>query len=91
MGGPVEYWLVTTGPDDEPGINGGLMKRTDPSAGTWNTVAVLSVDDAVSKAMQAGGDVVLPKAVIPGVGYQAYCRDTEGNVFGIHESDESAQ
>jgi predicted enzyme related to lactoylglutathione lyase len=89
--GPAEYWLVTTGPDDEPGINGGLMKRTDPSAGTWNTVEVRSVDDAVSRAVQAGGSVVLPKQAIPGGGYQAYCRDTEGNVFGLHESDESAQ
>jgi predicted enzyme related to lactoylglutathione lyase len=28
---------------------------------------------------------------IPGHGYFAYCKDTEGNVFGIIESDESAQ
>lgn len=21
--GPQDYWLITTGPDDEPGINGG--------------------------------------------------------------------
>ena len=32
--GPQDYWLITTGPDDEPGINGGLMKRSDPSAST---------------------------------------------------------
>ena len=89
--GPVDYWLVTTGPEDEPGINGGLMVRSEPSAGTWNTVEVPSVDEAVSKAVQAGGSVVVPKQPIPGVGYQAYCRDTEGNVFGLHESDESAQ
>ena len=89
--GPVDYWLVTTGPEDEPGIDGGLMVRTDPGAGTWNTVEVSSVDDAVSKAVQAGGSVVIPKQAIPGVGYQAYCRDTEGNVFGLHEPDESAE
>src|SRR5438128_828489 len=28
--GPMPYWLVTTGPDSEPGINGGLMKRMGP-------------------------------------------------------------
>ena len=32
--GPVDYWLVTTGTEDEPGIDGGLVVRTDPSAGT---------------------------------------------------------
>jgi len=25
--GPMEYWMVTTGPDGTPGINGGLMKK----------------------------------------------------------------
>ena len=89
--GPVDYWLITTGPDDEPGINGALMRRTDPSAGTWNTVEVSSVDALIAKVVEAGGKVVQPKVAIPGVGYQAYCMDTEGNIFGIHQSDESAQ
>jgi len=25
-GGPIEYWLVTTGDDKEPGINGGMTR-----------------------------------------------------------------
>jgi hypothetical protein len=28
--GPVEYWTFATGPDDEPGINGGIGKRDEP-------------------------------------------------------------
>ena len=89
--GPQDYWLITTGPDDEPGINGGLMKRMDPSASTWNTVEVPSVDEFTAKIVESGGKVVVPKTAIPGVGYQAYCQDTESNVFGLHETDESAQ
>lgn len=89
--GPQDYWLITTGPDDEPGINGGLMKRMDPSASTWNTVEVPSVDEFTAKIVESGGKVVGPKTAIPDVGYQAYCQDTEGNVFGVHEADESAQ
>src|SRR5436305_5798627 len=27
IGGPMDYRLVTTGPDDQPGINGAIMKR----------------------------------------------------------------
>src|SRR5882762_7349395 len=27
--GPMEYWMVTTGAEGAPGINGGLMKNTD--------------------------------------------------------------
>ncbi len=25
-GGPMEYWMITTGPGDEPGIDGGLLR-----------------------------------------------------------------
>jgi predicted enzyme related to lactoylglutathione lyase len=89
--GPQDYWLITTGPDDEPGINGGLMKRMDPSASTWNTIEVPSVDEFTAKVVESGGKVVVPKTAIPGVGYQVYCQDTEGNVFGVHQVDESAQ
>ena len=31
--GPLEYWLITTGEDSEPGINGGLVHRESSVAG----------------------------------------------------------
>lgn len=31
------------------------------------------------------------KMAIPKVGYLAYCMDTEGNIFGIMQSDSSAK
>ena len=34
--GPQEYWLLTTGPDDVAGINGGIMRRQEPF-GVTNT------------------------------------------------------
>jgi hypothetical protein len=89
--GPEDYWLINTGAEDEPGINGGLMKRTEPSAGTWNTVEVPSVDDYVERVAASGGTVLVPKTTILEVGYQAYCEDSEGNTFGIHQVDESAR
>jgi uncharacterized protein len=89
--GPQEYWLVTTGENSQPGINGGLLRRRDPSATTVNTIDVPSVDDYLAKITQAGGRVALPKMAIPGVGYLAYCIDTEGNTFGIMQADTSAK
>lgn len=89
--GPIEYWLITTGPDDKPGINGGLMKRMDPQATTVNTIEVPSVDELTKKVVEKGGTTVAPKQAIPGVGYGAYCQDTEGNTFGLMELDETAQ
>ena len=89
--GPEDYWMITSGSEKEPGIDGALMRRQNPGQGPINTVGVPSVDDFVSKITENGGEVVMPKMAIPTIGYFAYCRDTEGNVFGIMESDMSAQ
>jgi hypothetical protein len=89
--GPIDYWMITTGPPETPGIDGGLMKREGPFAGTVNTIEVPSLDEIVKKITTAGGKVVVPKSAIPGVGYMAYCVDTEGNSFGIMEPDKSAK
>ncbi len=89
--GPNEYWLITAGPDDEPGINGAITPRNMPEQVTTDTIAVESVDDSMKKIEEAGGSVVMPKQVIPGIGYIAYCRDTEGNLFGILQPDMSVK
>lgn len=85
--GPQPYWLVTTGPDNEPGINGGIQRYPDGLPRTINTIGVPSVDEFTAKITANGGKVALPKMAIPGVGYQAYFLDTEGNIFGIHQAD----
>jgi predicted enzyme related to lactoylglutathione lyase len=89
--GPVDYWLVMTGPNDQPGINGGIMKRMNPEASTYNTVDVPSVDEFTKKITEQGGKVAVPKMAVPGVGYMAYCADTEGNIFGIMQEDPTAK
>jgi predicted enzyme related to lactoylglutathione lyase len=89
-GGPAEYWLASTGEDKELGINGAIMKRTK-NGSTWNTIGVSSVDDFLQKIKKAGGKVIQKKTTIPGVGYMAYCKDTEGNIFGIMQADEKAK
>lgn len=87
--GPIDYWLVTTGAESDPGINGALKHRVDPGQMTINTIDVPSIDDFTRKIVEAGGGIVMPKTEIPGVGYHAYCRDTEGNIFGIIEGGPS--
>ncbi|MDI6809699.1 MAG: VOC family protein [Candidatus Eisenbacteria bacterium] len=89
--GPVEYWLVTTGEKSKPGIDGGIMKRSKKSEATINTVDVPSVDKFIARIKKKGGEVVSPKMAIPDVGYMAYCKDTEGNVFGIMHDDPRAK
>jgi predicted enzyme related to lactoylglutathione lyase len=88
--GPTEYWLVTTGPEEGPGINGAIMPRVRGGS-TYNTIDVPSIDEYAQRVLEAGGTVVMPRTAVPGVGYMAYCADTEGNVFGIMEVDEAAE
>jgi predicted enzyme related to lactoylglutathione lyase len=89
--GPQDYWLVDTGEKDQPGIGGAITKRTDPTTTTVNTIDVPSLDEYLNKITKSGGKVLTTKNTIPGVGYFAYCRDTEGNTFGVLQSDESAK
>jgi predicted enzyme related to lactoylglutathione lyase len=81
-GGEEGYLLATTGPDDVPGINGGIMARTFPQA-VINTAEVESLDDMLAKVEAAGGKMVHGPTDIPGVGRHAYCSDPEGNLFGL--------
>jgi predicted enzyme related to lactoylglutathione lyase len=88
--GPADYWLVTTGEDKQPGINGAIMHRMGKGT-IYNTIDVPSVDKFLKKIVEAGGKAVQKKTAVPGVGYMAYCADTEGNIFGIMEEDTSAR
>jgi len=93
--GTEDYWLVTTGPATEPGIDGAIMRRRQPINGDAVmayvcTVDVPSVDDVAAKITSHGGTIVVPKIAIPHVGWLAYAKDTEGNIFGVMQSDHSA-
>ena len=88
--GPVDYWLITTGEENEPGINGAIMKKEGPQSSVTNMIEVSSIDTTVAKVTASGGTIPIPKMPVPGVGYAAYFRDKEGNIFGLMQSDTSA-
>jgi predicted enzyme related to lactoylglutathione lyase len=88
--GGFDYWLITTGEDKEPGINGAIIwNKTFKTI--VNSVGVPSIDEALQKIVDAGGKVVMPKGAVPGMGYVAYASDTEGNVFGLFQNDPNAK
>ncbi|MHB0859516.1 MAG: VOC family protein [Anaerolineae bacterium] len=89
VGWPGDYWLVRTGPEERRGIDGALKRREEAFGNVVNTVAVESLDAVVDRVAVAGGNVLLGKAMVPGVGALAYCQDTEGNVFCVLEPDPS--
>ncbi|MCJ7733237.1 MAG: VOC family protein [Anaerolineales bacterium] len=88
--GPIEYWLIMTGPEEEPGIDGGLARRTEPDIGVENTIDVKNLDLSLIEVEANGGKIIRPKMAVPGVGWMAYIKDTEGNIFGLMESDQEA-
>jgi predicted enzyme related to lactoylglutathione lyase len=88
--GPMDYWMVTTGPGEQPGIDGGLMKRQKPGAPPVNVIDVTSLDETVAAIGRAGGRIVVPKMPVPGVGWVAYFLDTEQNMVGLMQPDPAA-
>lgn len=89
--GDQPYWLAKTGEEGEPGIDGALFKKEEGFDRMVNVIGVLSIDECLPKIEEAGGKVQRGKQAVPGVGYAAYGVDTEGNRFGLFESDESAE
>jgi predicted enzyme related to lactoylglutathione lyase len=87
-GAPDYYGMASTG-DAEPGINGALFRRgTDGE--TTLTMSVDSIEAAIATIEKEGGTVIQEKAAIPGMGWFATCRDTEGNKFGLFTNDPKA-
>src|SRR5260370_20532779 len=76
--GPMEYWMVNTGPDGAPGINGGLVKKGNVST-TPDTVGVESVDNAITAVPPARGKLIMPRTAHPTGRYFSYCPDPQGN------------
>ena len=95
-GGPMAYWLIKTGEDGAPGINGGLLARKYPRDGLGLnsyvcTVDVPDLDACLAKALASGGELALAKMPVPNVGWLAYIKDTEGNVLGMIQADRAAK
>ena len=91
------YWGIISGPEDEPGINGGLLQRPAaapaPEQGTNAFVCPIGVEDydaTERRILDAGGRVALPKMALTGMAWQGYYLDPEGNTFGIHQPDPNA-
>jgi uncharacterized protein len=95
--GEQAYWLVITGADGTPGINGGLVPRRGPAPAEGQavnafvcTVDVADLAATLVQAQAAGARLALPTMPIPGVGWLAYVHDTEGNLLGLMQSDPTA-
>lgn len=82
----MDYWGVETRKSG-PGINGGLYQRpekTDEKNYLYDcTVSVDDLDKAMEAVKANGGEITREKSELPGVGWFASAKDTEGNKFGL--------
>jgi len=91
-----DYWVVKTGDTNQPGIDGGLLKRDINFEGVGTTafvctIAVTDLDKYLMKVHTSGGQLARDKMAVAGVGWLAYCKDTEGNLFGMMQADGTAK
>ena len=89
--GPMDYWLIMTGDENEPGIDGGLGYAEEDFPKVVNTIDVDDIDKIVEKIESKGGQIVSPKHAVPGVGWLAYFKDSEGVMSGIMQNDPNAK
>lgn len=85
--GPPDFYLIHTGTEDQPGVQGLMHKRQAPrgDGGPNCFECTISVDDVdkISALVKAnGGTVTMEKAPIPTVGEVIYFNDPEGNRVG---------
>jgi predicted enzyme related to lactoylglutathione lyase len=86
FGDPMEaqYWMTRTGESQ----GGAIFTPQDGSRGLLAYFDTDDIDATLDKVRSSGGTAD-EKQPIPNVGWFAHCTDTEGNRFGLFESDES--
>jgi len=89
-GGPMEYWLIATGDEKEPGIHGGMSKG-EPDKARVLTIGVPNLDATLKQITAAGGKIVMQRSPIAGVGWIAAFQDTTGNELSVMQSDPAAK
>lgn len=93
---PYEYYRIHAGPENVPGIDGGIgaVKDAPISGGnpmTQITIPVQDLDEVMSRVLESGGLIVEPKLPIPGIGWYATCAEPGGLRFGIIQADPTAK
>lgn len=79
--GAENYWVISTG--EGTGIDGGLLRSPDGQERTNVVMQVEDVDAAAEAVTANGGQVVVPRMEIPGVGSLIYARDPTGTIHGM--------
>jgi len=94
--GPPGFFLIKTGSEEDPGVQGALQQRREivqgkPMFGFECTIGVSSIDETSAAVEANGGRIVMQKVQIPTVGHLIFFEDTEGNIVGAMQYDQQHQ
>lgn len=91
--GPPNYYHITTGTPDRPGILGDLRERHHKLAGGAEgpsgyicTIDIASMAEVLAAVEANGGRIHAPPYHIEGVGDVAYIEDSERNRVGVMQA-----
>ena len=84
-------WIAITGSKEHQVLGNPFQKKATTAQSLTNAIEVKDVDAVLSMIQQEGGEVIVPKMAIPGIGWLAYFKDLEQNVFGVMQSDKKAK
>jgi len=83
------YWMIHTVPTDEegmtlePGVNGGMYHKENKLQIPTNWISVDELDAHIAKIVELGGEIIVPKMEVPGVGWTVVGLDPEGNQIAL--------
>lgn len=93
--GPPGFFQIRTGTDADPGVLGSIQQRRDlvegtPTIGLECTFGVDDVDATARAVVEAGGEILMDRFTISGVGHLVFFRDPAGNAVGAMQYDSGA-
>jgi predicted enzyme related to lactoylglutathione lyase len=62
----MEYWMIMTGDEKKPGIDGGLKMRYEMGTNTVNTIDTADIDESIEKVTKNVGKMMVPKMAVSG-------------------------
>jgi predicted enzyme related to lactoylglutathione lyase len=80
--------IMAVFPYDRERTSGGCVMKGPALVPTNDGVIIYlnageSLDNALSRVQPSGGEIVFPKTQVPGIGFFAHIKDTEGNRVGL--------
>lgn len=70
---------------------GGILQKQDENHPIINYITVENIDSDGERIVELGGEIIVPKSPVPGMGWFIHFSDLDGNVMAIWKNDKDAK